>query len=276
MIRLAVMQGRLSLPEDNRIQCFPRASWKAEFARAAEAGVPAIEWIDDTYGADVNPLRTESGIRELQSLMKEHGVSIPSICADSFMEQPLVRCPDAERQTRLELLKLLIRHAKLLGAKHVGIPLLDNAALKTPEEIASVAESIRSVLPVLQSERVELHIESSLRPQELLGLVGAIKSPLVRITYDMGNSASLGYDPREEFAAYGSFIGSVHIKDRKRGGGTVAPGTGDTDFAAVAHELTKVVFHGLYTLQVARGESGKEVQTIRSYSEFAVKTFGGA
>ncbi len=274
MIELAVMQGRLSPPEDGRIQCFPRATWKEEFARAKESGVPAIEWIDDTYGADINPLRTESGVRELRSLMREHGVRIPSVCADSFMEQPLVRCTDDEHRRRLELLRLLIRRAALLGAGHIGIPLLDNAALRTPEEIASVAASLQSVVPLLASERIELHIESSLKPADLASLIGRIGSPLVRVTYDMGNSASLGYDPREEFAAYGALVGSVHIKDRKNGGGTVPPGTGDTDFASVAAQLNAVAFRGLFTLQVARGETGKEVQTIRSYAEFAAKTFG--
>src|SRR3989338_4402081 len=124
MLRLAVMQGRLSPPEDNRIQCFPRTSWRDEFPCAVKACIPAIEWIDDTYGADVNPLRTAEGIKELQQLMKQHGVSIPSVCADTFMEQPLVRCTEDEREERLKLLEHLFRQAKFLGACHLGIPLL--------------------------------------------------------------------------------------------------------------------------------------------------------
>ncbi len=265
MIKLAIMQGRLSPPEDNRIQCFPRTSWREEFPKAVEAAVPAIEWIDDTYGADVTPFRTKEGIREMLTLMHLHGVTIPSICADTFMEQPFVRCTDAQRTERLELLKFLLQQAALVGAHHVGIPLLDNAALKNPEEIKTAATALRSVIPTLEKLTLELHLETSLSPSEFPILLAELPDPYFRVTYDTGNSASLGYDPHKEFAAYGNRVGSVHIKDRKRGGGTVPLGTGDTDFEAVREELQKIGFDGLYTLQAARGETGKEVETVKGY-----------
>ena len=269
MLRLAVMQGRLSPPEDNRIQCFPRASWRDEFPRAVEAGIPAIEWIDDTCGAEVNPLRTAEGIKELQQLMKQHGVRIPSVCADTFMEQPLVRCTESERGERLKLLEHLFRQAKLLGAGHLGIPLLDNSALKNVEEIEVMAAALLKMIPILEELQMELHLETSLSPKEFPILLWKLPHPRIRVTYDTGNSASLGYDPHEEFAAYGNRIGSVHIKDRKLGGGTVKLGTGDTDFAAVAEELEKIEFKGLFTLQAARGGIGKEVELLQQYQQFA-------
>lgn len=271
MIRLAIMQGRLSPPEDNRIQCFPRNSWREEFPRAVEAGIPAIEWIDDTYGVDINPLRTKERISALQELMDRHGVSIPSICADTFMEQPLVRCTETEREERLDLLKHLFHQAKLLGAKHLGIPLLDNSALKSIEEIEAMATALTTIIPTLEKLKMELHLETSLSPKEFPILLWKLPHPLIRVTYDTGNSASLGYDPHEEFAAYGDHVGSVHIKDRKRGGGTVTLGTGDTDFEAIAEELQKFKFNGLFTLQAARGEVGKEVTQLQEYKTFAEK-----
>ena len=48
----------------------------------------------------------------------------------------------------------------------------------------------------------------------------------MRVNYDSGNSASLGYRPRDEFAAYGSRVGSVHLKDRRLGAGTAPLGRG--------------------------------------------------
>ena len=273
MMRLAIMQGRLSPPEENRIQCFPRNSWSDEFPKAVEAGIPAIEWIDDTYGADVNPLRTKEGVYELRNLMEKHGVSIPSICADTFMEQPLVRCTDSEREERLELMKFLFTQAKELGAKHLGIPLLDNSALKKHGEIETMAKTLQKMIPTLEKLKMELHIESSLSPKEFPELLSKLNHPLIRVTYDTGNSASLGFNPYEEFAAYGDRVGSVHIKDRKKGGGTVALGTGDTDFAAVKEELQKIRFQGLYTLQVARGKDGNETEHLQRCKEFADSVF---
>jgi hexulose-6-phosphate isomerase len=79
------------------------------------------------------------------------------------------------------------------------------------------------------------------------------------VNYDSGNSASLGYSPANEFAAYGDRIGSVHIKDRVLNGGTVPLGTGNTDFAALFSCLEKIEYRGDFTLQVARGTPGDEV-----------------
>ncbi len=275
MIKLAIMQGRLSPPEDNRIQCFPKKFWRDEFPRAVEAGIPAIEWIDDTYGADVTPFRTKEGIREMLTLMHLHGVAIPSICADTFMEQPFVRCTDSERAERLELLNFLLQQAALVGAHHLGIPLLDNSALNTPDDIKTAAAALRTVIPTLEKLKLELHLESSLSPSEFPILLAELPHPSIRVTYDTGNSASLGYNPREEFAAYGNRVGSVHIKDRKKGGGTVPLGTGDTDFAAVKEELRRIGFNGLNTLQAARGETGREVETVREYGGWVEREFGG-
>lgn len=276
MMTIAVMNGRLSPPEDNRIQCFPRLSWQDEFSRAAEAGVYGIEWIDDTYGADANPIRTPEGIRTLPTLMKLHNVKIPSVCADSFMEQPLIRCSDTEREERLKLLEFIILQAHILGASHVGIPLLDNSALKNRDEIMQVAKALKTVVPVLQKLKIEIHLETSLSPVEFPNLLNELPHPHFRVTYDTGNSASLGYNPHEEFATYGDRIGSVHIKDRKKGGGTVPLGTGDTDFAAVKEELEELRFNGLYTLQAARGETGKEIETVKKYREWVSSFFGWA
>ena len=50
-------------------------------------------------------------------------------------------------------------------------------------------------------------------------LLDEIPHPLVKVNYDSGNSAALGYRPFDEFAAYGDRVGSFHIKDRLLGGG---------------------------------------------------------
>ncbi len=132
----------------------------------------------------------------------------------------------------------------------------------------TAATALQSILPTLEEFDMELHLETSLDPDAFLTFLNLIDSPRVKVTYDTGNSAGLGFDPHEEFAAYGDQIGSVHIKDRILGGGTVELGTGDTDFATVKEELRKIGFNGLYTLQGARGEEGQEVEQLRKYRIF--------
>lgn len=91
------------------------------------------------------------------------------------------------------------------------------------------------------------------------------------MNYDSGNSSSLGYKPAEEFAAYGKRVGSVHIKDRKLKGTTVALTTGDTDFDSLFKCLADISYAGDYILQVARGEAGQEVEWAKRNREFVEK-----
>jgi L-ribulose-5-phosphate 3-epimerase len=96
----------------------------------------------------------------------------------------------------------------------------------------------------------------------------------VRVNYDSGNSASLGYDVGRELAAYGTRIGSVHVKDRIRGGSTVPLGSGDADLTALFEGLAGLRYQGDYVLQVARGEDGNEVQWARQNRELLVQQLG--
>ncbi len=86
---------------------------------------------------------------------------------------------------------------------------------------------------------------------------------MIWVNYDSGNSASLGYRPEDEFAAYGARVGSVHIKDRVRGGGTVPLGTGDTDFLSLFACLRDLGYGGDYVMQAARGTAGDELAWAR-------------
>ena len=93
------------------------------------------------------------------------------------------------------------------------------------------------------------------------------------MNYDMGNSASLGYDPRREIGLLGEYIINVHIKDRIRGGGTVPLGEGDTDFGTVFTELENAGYEHDFILQAARKDifSDREnviIETVRSYIDF--------
>ena len=114
-------------------------------------------------------------------------------------------------------------------------------------------------MPFAEETGVELHLETSLGPAEFARLLDGVPNPNLKVNYDSGNSASLGYAPADEFAAYGDRIGSVHIKDRVLNGGTVPLGTGDTDFPALFSGLEKIRYQGDFTLQVARGIPGDEV-----------------
>jgi hexulose-6-phosphate isomerase len=273
MTHIGIMQGRLVPPTDNRIQCFPRERWADEFELAAQAGLDCIEWIYDLYGADINPLATNSSLEKLKGLSQQYKVKILSICADYFMDKPLVRASQAELDDRLNTLTWLLERGRLIGINRMVIPFVDASRIDTQDEFDGVVALLERVLEQARQANIEIHLETSLNPIRFAELLSRLPDPLLKVNYDSGNSSSLGYAPLEEFAAYGERVGSVHIKDRLLGAGTVPLGTGDADFPALAEGLRKVVYKGDFILQVARGTSGDEVAWARQNRAFVLKEF---
>jgi L-ribulose-5-phosphate 3-epimerase len=273
MTNIGIIQGRLIPPIENRIQCFPRERWADEFELASLAGLDCIEWIYDRYGADVNPLATDAGVDKLLDLSRFHKVKILSICADYFMEKPLVRASQADLDDRLQTLFWLLERGRLIGINRMVIPFVDASRIETQDEYNSVIEILQRILPVAEKTGIEIHLETSLDPAGFAELLARLPHPLLKVNYDSGNSASLGYAPREEFSAYGERVGSVHIKDRRLGSSTVPLGMGDTDFTALEEGLRNIAYNGDFILQVARGTSGDEVAWAKQNREFVLDHF---
>lgn len=256
------MQGRLVPPEPGRFQAFPRERWEEEFGFAKQVPLSYIEWVYDLYGADVNPLTADIG--KMQARIHESGVSVFSMCADYFMDRPFLRCTQTERAERLQFLQRLLPLAKQVGIERIVLPFVDASRIDSNEEKATVIKVLKEALPTAREAGIELHVEADLAPLEFARLLDQLPDPFLKVNYDSGNSSSLGYAPEKEFAAYGDRVGSVHIKDRIRGGGTVPLGTGDADFPAVFGALERIGYQGDITLQVARPEPGQEVAWARS------------
>jgi hexulose-6-phosphate isomerase len=149
-----------------------------------------------------------------------------------------------------------------MGIGRVVIPFVDKSRIESEEEKLQTLSILRMLLPSAEKYNVEFHLETSLAPQSFAELLEQCPHPLLRVNYDSGNSCSLGYRVNEEFAAYGHRIGSVHIKDRRLGGGTVPLGTGNANLPAVFQGLAALSYRGDYVLQIARSEPGQELPWI--------------
>ncbi len=267
-----VMQGRLSKPEPGRFQAFPRNNWRDEFPLSQQAGFSYIEWIHDDYDTGANPIFSEEGLLEMETLKREHGISTPALCGDWFMELPLIRCSEEEQDERERHLRELISVARQMGARRIVLPFVDNARLITDGEKETVIAILRRTLPLAEEHQVELHLETDLDPSAFRAFLEALPHPALKVNWDSGNSSGLGYIASEEFAAYGDRIGSIHIKDRLRkpdGGVETRPlGTGSADFNDVFRAIRSIGYSGGLTLQVARGNPGDEVNFLRSQLEF--------
>jgi L-ribulose-5-phosphate 3-epimerase len=265
---IGIMQGRLVPPEGAHIQAFPLAHWREEFAFASQAGLNAIEWIFDLPDAEVNPLATDAGIAEMHALGREHGVRVESACADYFMARPFVRTTPEVKADRIEKLRWLLGRCQACGITRVVLPCVDASKIADEADAVAVLSVLEQVADDLVRTGVEIHLETSLVPEEFRRFLDRISHPMIKVNYDSGNSSSLGYASKDEFRAYGDRVGSVHIKDRVRGGGTVPLGTGDADFPSLFEALKSIGYRGPWVLQVARGTAGDEVEWAKKNRAF--------
>ena len=146
-MKIGIMQGRLVPPEGGRFQSFPRSGWRREIEFAAVAGLDCIEWIDDQFGIGENPLWSSSGLAELRALSTRHGVAVRSVCADWFMENPLLRCGEIERRTGVARLCQLIAIGGEFGIARIVIPFVDNSRIEGDDDVQAVVRTLLEVEP---------------------------------------------------------------------------------------------------------------------------------
>ncbi len=257
--KIGVMQGRLVPKYQGRYQAFPIGTWKDEFAVAKKYGLDLIEFILDFNNSEENPLMSQVGINEIVNVSEQTGVSVQTICADYFMEAPLHSSDDKVVEESSKILERLLEAANVLKVRDIVIPCVDQSTLNSQECIDRFVKIIRNFIPALEKNGINLSIETDLSPQPFLNLIKRIDSKKVRVNYDIGNSASMGYDPLEELEAYGSMISDIHIKDRLLRGPSVALGEGNGNFELFFKELKKYSYKGPFIMQAYRDEEGIDV-----------------
>lgn len=267
-ISLGVFQGRLTPRGQRTIQFFPFENWENEFPAAKKLGLDEIEFIFDFEHFEENPLWSKTGIKKIKNLIRKNSVAVNHICADFFMASPFFRVSPEVRKDNMAVLKRLIKTAAEIGAGNIEIPILDNSSIKTSAEENILVETIGEVIPEAKAAGVTLGLETDLPPDKFLSLLQKFGSETIKANYDSGNSAGLGFDHLEEITTLARHIGNVHIKDRLFHGTTVPLGTGNADFEKFFGALKKIGYRGSIILQAARGEDGREAETVTKYIDF--------
>lgn len=271
-VELGVMQGRLLPKYRGRYQAHPVGYWEEEFDRAKELGLSLVEFILDYDEVEKNPLVSDTGIEQLKSVTARTGVGVKSICADYFMEAPL-HGTDGRVAASRAMMSTLLKNAAKLGVEHVVVPCVDQSSLADAAAVDRFVGAMAEFLPLARDGKVNLSLETDLAPAPFRALLERLDSPFVTVNYDIGNSASLGFEPAEELAAYGSRISDIHVKDRVRGGGSVRLGTGNADFDGFFGALGKIGFRGPLILQAYRDDEGLTI--FREQLAWLRQRFGG-
>ena len=258
------MQGRLSPQVEGIIQAFPWAHWQSEFPVAKALGMGLMEWTLDQDRLYENPLMTEAGRREIQKLIERHGLAVPSLTGDCFMQAPFWKRA-IERDALLKDLRAIIHAASDVGVRSILIPLVDAGRLGSLSEEEDLRAGLASVKRDLAERQMLITFESDFPPKKLASFIDTFDPRHFGLTYDIGNSAALGYEFEDELAAYASRIVNVHVKDRLLGGTTVPLGTGNAKLPETVAALERAGYCGNYILQTARASNGDHAGTLSRY-----------
>jgi hexulose-6-phosphate isomerase len=235
-----VIQGRLSKQTPQGYQAFPWDSWADEFILAAQRRLSHVEWIVDLWRMYENPIfEVPERVREIS---EASSIPVRSICADFLMQYTKLDASEA-----IEPLTRIIRTMPTLGATHLVVPFVDQTSL------------LQNRIPrgmVKEVEGIQICIESDLPPNEFADFVLEFESEAIGINYDIGNSAAMGYNWRQEFEKYWTLINLIHVKDRIRGGASVRLGDGDAEIIEILNFVKEMNFAGPISIQAFRDFEG--------------------
>jgi len=196
---LGVMQGRL-LPKYNaNYQAHPYGYWEDEFPLAHENGLELIEFILDFDKAYENPLINSKKIDYLANIISNSKVKVKTVCADYFMIKPFHRGSLNDINESLSVLEKIINNGSVIGLTDIVIPCVDNSSISTLSETDTFIKNISKLFKLLDTSKINLSLETDLNPDDFYKLLTKIDFDRVKVNYDIGNSASLGFNPIEEF-----------------------------------------------------------------------------
>jgi len=265
MSRIGFIQGRLSPIVDGKIQAFPWHFWQQEFAIGAEHDWHVMEWTLDQDRLSESPLMTSQGQQEIKRLCAEYNFTIPSLTGDCFMQAPFYKMKGIEREQLMDDFRRIIDASAEIGVEMIVVPLVDNGSLETTEQEEALLEGLADVDAQLRDTNQKIVFESDFAPEELTAFIQKLDKTTYGINYDIGNSAALGFDFRQELSTYSDRIINVHVKDRVLGGTTVPLGEGAADLAGVLQLLKENGYTGNYILQTARATDDDHVAAINCY-----------
>jgi len=136
-----------------------------------------------------------------------------------------------------------IRVTKALGVKVMLMPFFGKCAT-TPADFESTEALLKELAPEAQKSGVILGLENTLSAEDNVRIMDKVKSPVVKVYYDVGNSNRNKYDVLKEIPWLGKDrICQIHLKDQ----GYL--GEGEINFPKVIAAIKQIGFDGYANLE---------------------------
>lgn len=248
-MKLGIIQGRLTVPKEGH-QTTPK-NWENEFKLLNKLSLNHIEWNLNKEKLLNNPIFKN----KVNSIYLN---KISSVCFDNAVSEYIFD-NDYFYRNILVLIPLL----KKIGINTITLPLVEEARLQSEEDLNKVKNYL--YLCGEKNSKLIINIESDSEIYYTKSLLNYSKK--INFTYDTGNITAERYAHEKYLNHTIHKITNVHLKDRIYGGNSVCNFEGDTDFDEIFRTLSKFKYNNLFTLQMARGETGKEEDIVKYYRD---------
>ncbi len=248
-MKLGIIQGRLTVPKEGH-QTTPE-NWQDEFTLINKLSLNHIEWNLNKEKLLNNPLFTSK-------IDQVYVQQISSVCFDNVVSESIFD-PEYFYRNVLILIPLLTE----IGINRITLPLVEEARLKSEEDLDKVKNYLN--LCGENNSKLIINIESDSEIYYTKSLINYSKN--IHFTYDTGNITAERYGHEEYLNNTIHKITNVHLKDREYGGNSVCNFKGDTNFDLIFSTLAKFKYDNLFTLQMARGKTGKEEDIVKYYRD---------
>ena len=248
-MNLGIIQGRLSIPVDGKIQKFPKGCWEKEFLILETLNLNHIEWI-------ITKKSFSEKIIDLD--IKKYSNKISSLCCDHLIDEKINELEFLENN-----LSPVCEWALKNNIKSINIPLLEESKITNDNK-----EKLFNTLTLFSKKYENLNFNFEIESDISTCLELMDRGKNFFLVYDTGNITSCGFDTEEWINKGFNYIRHVHLKDRTISPvKTVEPLEGDTNFVKIFDLLKKKNYNYHYTIQTCRGVTGSEIKTIKKHIE---------
>jgi sugar phosphate isomerase/epimerase len=180
--------------------------------------------------------------------------------------------PERERrEIRVEHTIQCLRTASFLGCPNISIPPGGPLrGMSRREALSLFYQGLEKVVPLAEELGVKILVEPEPgllleNSQQFKEFIGGVRSPFVRLNFDLGHFFCVGEDPSRSFQDLFPWVGHVHIEDigPDRRHHHLIPGQGAMDFTHALRTLRQCGYTGdisleLYTYPDRPVEAGRE------------------
>jgi sugar phosphate isomerase/epimerase len=255
---------------------FVKSSLFEAVEKIAALGFGGVEIMGDRphlYPPDWDP----DSMAKLRELIRGLGLKITNLNSFTLfavgdMYLPSWIEPEKDRrEIRVEHTLRSLRAASFLGCPNISVPPGGPLrGMSRKEALSLFYQGLERVVPLAEELGVKILVEPEPgllleNSQQFKEFIGGVRSPWVRLNFDLGHFFCVGEDPCRSFEDLFPWVGHVHIEDigQDRRHHHLIPGQGAMDLTRALRTLRQCGYSGdisleLYTYPDRPVEAGRE------------------